>query len=190
MEKPLFKKKSDEELKINNKASNNEKIEFIYNQYKNKMFWTAKRLLIDDYLAENVVHDSMVKVIKQIEKIDMGNYKKLEGLIELIVVRTSKNIISKREKTQPVPNYVFEDFDLSYIETEYEKIDDRAEELLNLISEKYREVLRLKIVENMDYEEISKKLNIKVSTLRKQYQRGIRLLLCKIEKNEYYEKKD
>jgi len=56
--------------------SDEEKDQFsqIYNTYRNLMHFVARRILNDDYLAEDAVHNAFLKVVKHLDKIKEDLY--------------------------------------------------------------------------------------------------------------------
>ena len=55
------------------------KFEDIYNKYKKMMFWIANQILNDERDIEEVVQDSFIKIIRNLDKIEKINSKKIRG---------------------------------------------------------------------------------------------------------------
>ena len=54
------------------------KFEDIYNKYKKMMFWIANQILKDERDIEEVVQDSFIKIIRNLDKIEKINSKKTD----------------------------------------------------------------------------------------------------------------
>ena len=59
------------------------KFEDIYNKYKKMMFWIANQILNDERDIEEVVQDSFIKIIRNLDKIEKINSKKPNLLYRL-----------------------------------------------------------------------------------------------------------
>ena len=46
------------------------KLEQLYTTYKQTMFYSANRILKDEYLAEDVVHQAFLRIIDNLDKIN------------------------------------------------------------------------------------------------------------------------
>ena len=57
------------------------KFEDIYNKYKKMMFWIANQILKDERDIEEVVQDSFIKIIRNLDKIEKINSKKTKSFI-------------------------------------------------------------------------------------------------------------
>ena len=54
-------------------AYNRSKLGRLYEDYKSRLFIAAKGILSDDALAEDAVHDTYVRIVKYMYKIDESN---------------------------------------------------------------------------------------------------------------------
>jgi len=53
------------------------------------MFYVAKAILHDDFLAEDAVHDAFIKIIRHLDKIDEIPSNKTKSFMVIVVERTS-----------------------------------------------------------------------------------------------------
>lgn len=118
----------------------------IYNTYRNLMYYVARKILKDDYLAEDAVHNAFLKIIKHLEKLGDLHCHKTKNFLVIIVENTAKDIYNKQKR-----NNVF----LDSLETELPNDKNLEDDILNhleayeivkeiqLIPEIYRDVLML-----------------------------------------------
>lgn len=74
------------------------KIEIIYQEYKNLMLYVANGILEDMNDSEDVVHQSFLKLMKVIHKIDEPKCHKTHALVVTIVERTAIDLYRRRQR--------------------------------------------------------------------------------------------
>lgn len=153
------------------------KFNLLYNTYKQTMFYKAMEILKDEFLAEDAVHHSFIKIIKNLNKIDKVNCQKTKGFIVIITEHTSIDIYRKSAK---------EKIEIPYDEVEYfiEGLGPSVEEIYeenneNLIIDaitslptNYSTVLKLKYSHGYSNKEISQILSISEENVRQRIFRG------------------
>lgn len=155
------------------------KFEVLYKKYRNLMFAEAKKVLKDNYLAEDAVHDSFVKIINNFEGISSVESKKTKNFVMVITKNTVCDAYRKKVNSmkREIPADEDEDSDI-YI---YDKGKDLSDilctdnKVLNVIRNlpmKYKEVYLLKFVNGYNNREIAKILNISEETVRQRISRG------------------
>ncbi|HDJ1466783.1 TPA: RNA polymerase sigma factor [Clostridioides difficile] len=150
------------------------KFEEIYIQYKQIMFYTANNILKDEHLAEDVVHNSFIKIIKNLSKINQVNCPKTKAFIVIIVERTAIDVYRKRKKQNTVSiedDFYNTEISKSLVENNNENYDEIDIAIANL-PPNYRQVILLKFSHDYSDAEISKLLNISQDNVRKRIQRG------------------
>ena len=60
------------------------KFEHIYTKYRGLMFYTAKGVLQDSYLAEDAVHETFLDIIRIIDSIRANNEKELSQFLRVL----------------------------------------------------------------------------------------------------------
>lgn len=168
--------------------SEEEKSKFIilYEKYKYLMYDTANKVLNDMYLAEDVVHDSFVKIAKNISTIGDENAKETKNYIMVITKNTALDAYRKRAKSmqQEISVDENEESDI-FISNEGKDLSDvvcKENKVLNIIRnlpDSYKEVFLLKYVNGYENKEIASILNISEDTVRQRISRGRNI----IEKN-------
>ena len=74
------------------------KFEQIYNTHKQTMFYVANRIIKDQYLAEDIVHQAFLKIIDNLDKINEINCHKTRSFIVIIVQNLSIDFYRKRKR--------------------------------------------------------------------------------------------
>lgn len=147
------------------------KFERLYNQYKQLMFYIANKILRDHYLSEDAVHQSFIRIMNNLDKIDELDSRKTKAFIVVIVENIAIDFYRKRRRENKVS---FDEIEL-FIGSE----DNLGDFILSDIEESilglpinYSTVLRLKYSQGYNNEEISEILNISEDNVRQRISRG------------------
>ena len=176
-------------LTMIDEPSDKEKFSLIYNSYKDMMYRKAMSITKNNALAEEVVQESLLKIAKNITKIGDPTCRKSISFIVIIVKNTSLDKIKvEHSERMDYSSNVDDVLDLS-IDTIQKIISDSGyEQLINAISglkEIYSSVLKLKFVHEYSNDEIAELLNIEKRTVEQRVLRGKKLLLKKLEEDNY-----
>ena len=149
------------------------KFERLYLTYRQQMYYSAKRILKDDYLAEDAVHLAFIKIIEHLEKINEEDCHKTKGFIVIVVEHIAIDLYNKRSKE----DLVFlnrNDFDTVQQKQESSVSDseDRIEALRAELPLNFSTVLRFKFSHGYSNLEISKILGISEENVRQRILRG------------------
>ena len=85
-------------LSIIETKENKSKFEQVYNKYKQIMFFVANRVLRDEYLSEDAVHQAFLRIIDNLDKIDKIDCHKTKGFIVTIVENIAIDFYRKRKR--------------------------------------------------------------------------------------------
>lgn len=171
--------------------SDRDKVEQIYLQYRQLMYYVAYSVLQDRQLAEDGVHESFLKIIDHLDKFSDIFCNKSKGLIVIITRNTSLDILRKRKKVTQIAlddvAYTLESDELS--PGDFVTVAEGYKLLLHCISKldhKYTHVLQLKHVYDYDDSEIAKILHISADHVRVRLHRAKKKLREILEKEELY----
>lgn len=168
-------------------------IEELYNKYSRQMFLIAKSILHSNADAEDAVHDVFLKISKKhmniIQKFsceeDVRNY------LLKATKNTALNIGNKHKREMFIfgsSNGINRAENISneqFIETVCQKSEyDRIVKAIVSMDERYRDVLYYHLVAELSVYDVSRLLNRKVSTVKKQLVRGKKQLIDLLEKEE------
>lgn len=157
----------------------------VYNTYKHLLYNSCYRILKDKHYAEDVVQDAFIKGFQKIDQInDEGN---LAAWFRRIAINMCLDSIRKEKKTVWVEETLI-------LETAYELEDelsandrisiDFIKTCIDQLTDKYRVILVLYLIEDYTHKEIAELLDLKESTVRNQYARGKKILLETIENHK------
>ena len=171
--------------------SNNDllKAERLYKQYRHLMYGEANKILQDASLAEDAVHQSFIKIINNLHKIDETNCRRTQNFMVIICVNTAKDIYNKRSYLNK-KDYAVYDADEDIADTGNAPLDilvdkdsinhiSNAIEALNPI---YRDVILLKCAYGCSRIEIAELLGISEGAVKKRLERARKLLSHVLEK--------
>ena len=183
-------------IAIKIKLSNKLKLEQMYMLYENKMYALAYSILKNEAQAEDIVHDSFVKLTDYLDKIKHVDDNQTKALVLKIVKTTA---INKYHKNQhEVWLYDFNDKD--DIADPQDIIDKKLTEINNSdilsnaakdMPDIYKEIIRLKCYMELSTREIADITGVDPATIRKRYERAKKYLYDHIIQegdNEYEEK--
>lgn len=125
--------------------------------------------------ALDCVHDAIVKAIKNIGSVKEPSY--FNTWISKIVVNTCKDFIKKNSK---IINLDTQEYlsDSSYVEEDFE-CKDELHEALKKLSDRDRELLILRYIDDKSLKDISAKKNIPLGTVKSGINRAIKKMrLC------------
>jgi RNA polymerase sigma-70 factor (ECF subfamily) len=151
------------------------KFELLYVTYRKLMFYVANRILNDERLAEDAVHQTFLKILENFDKVGEISCHKTKSYIVTMVRNTAINLYNQRKRRTTI---TLEDVEYC-ITTEpisvAEDLDHLARAVLKL-PVIYKDVLTLKYVQEFSNEEIAQMLDISEATVRKRLERAKRRL--------------
>lgn len=167
------------------------KIEMLYEKYKYMMFSIAFHILKDKELALDAVHQSFVKVMNQINKLDTSDENKSKNLLGIICRNIACDMYKVRKKVNDVDNLddmdLSEDmdssrpFDMIIIKETSNEIKSKIAKLPDI----YRDVVELEYYHHYSLKEIAKLLEIPYDTIKKRSLRARKMLEKEIREEEY-----
>lgn len=166
-------------------AEERDKFTRLYDKYKHFMWYIAKSVLGDEYLAEDAVHEAFLTLTRHLNKINEEEESKTKSFLAAIVKCRSIDILRKKNKAEII---AFEDAgeylpDSEGLLEQYIS-EDNYQNLLRCISrldEKYRLVFEMKYVHEMSDKETAdilgispKNVNVRMYRARKKLQEMLR----------------
>jgi RNA polymerase sigma-70 factor (ECF subfamily) len=147
-----------------------------YSMFYEQVFQRCYALLKDAEHAEEIMQDTMLKMLQNIGSFK-GDKNAMQKLLNTIAINQSIDILRKKKNIVFIEDESFQEpleekFD---IEND-EKLLETALHQLDTLPEGYKMVITLRVFEDLPFDEIAKKLNITASTARSQYVRGVRKL--------------
>lgn len=154
--------------------------------FKDKVYRLAKRLLVSGDEAEDATQELYFKLWKNREKIETYDN------VEAYAMRMTKNycldqLKSKRASNLKLVHSNYKDENIS-LQKEIEVGDEVSivKELMKDLSEKQRMIVQLRDIENYEFEEIGKILNMEPTAIRVALSRARKTLREKLIKQQQY----
>lgn len=156
------------------------KFEIIYYTYKENMLLMAQSVLHNKQDAEDVVHDTFIKIARNMKSIGEPESNKTLSYVLKATKNTAINLLNKN-KTKENIIYMENFDDLSDKEfLEKLNITENYNKVVNAILElddKYKDVMFYHFVQEMKVTEVADLLGRKKSTVKQQLVRGKKILL-------------
>lgn len=158
-------------------------LEYLYNNYKQIMYYIALKILKNSFDAEDAVSEAFIKIIKHLDKIDIENYTKTKSFLIVVTKHISIDIYRKRNKENTLP---IEDFEYSISTNPIEHHENMRDliSLMKKLPDNYYNVLILKYYHGFNDDEISKILDISKENVRKRITRAKHKLSEILEKEK------
>jgi RNA polymerase sigma-70 factor (ECF subfamily) len=188
---------TDEELMMNFQKGNQNSFNEIVQRYKNPLVNFVFRFIGNYEDSLDLVQETFIRVYKNKEK--YRNIAKFSTWIYTIAANLSKTELRKRHRFLLLPLTIFRSNEDEY---EYDIADNsfspeentekilRAniiQKALNKLSASYKEVIILRDLMELSYDEISVITRLRIGTVKSRINRG-RLILKKLLKNIHNEK--
>jgi RNA polymerase sigma-70 factor (ECF subfamily) len=144
-----------------------------YSMFYQQVFLRSYALLRDDMIAEEIMQDTMLKMLQNMNSFK-GDKASMQKLLNKMAVNQSIDTLRRKGKiefveSESIPEIKEEEQNIE----EFEEDFDIVLQHLETLPDGYRLVIAMRIFEEMSFEEIGKKLNINASSARSQYVRGI-----------------
>ncbi|MDD6174735.1 MAG: sigma-70 family RNA polymerase sigma factor [Firmicutes bacterium] len=161
------------------------KFELLYEQYRKLMKYIACGILHDEYLAEDAVHDTFLKLTKYLDSIETVDSPKTKAFIAIITESVCKDMYAKRRREQTTS---FDDAASVLIQNDLFLQRDNQTVIaskINQLPEMSRYILILRYLHGYNSKEIADILNLNDGLVRKRLERARRELtvLLREEKN-------
>lgn len=158
----------------------------LVNPFKDKLFRVAKRLLVSTEEAEDATQEVLVKLWNKNESLE--EYKSVEAL----AMTMTKNycldqLKSKRAGNLKIVHNNFTDREAS-IQQQIEDKDtwDWVEKIMNDLSEQQKLIVQMRDIEEMEFAEIGKVLEMNEQAIRTSLSRARKLIREKMIKTHHY----
>ena len=174
--------------------SDREFMERFYLEYNKLMRVTASKYIFSSHIADEIVHDTIVHFIENIQKLRSLEHCVLPGYIVISIRRRCYNYL-KHRKIEQKYNTKFNDDLLGSAEHEnYDSIEGellkkydigKMVQCLRLLPERMQELLEFKYFLDMPDYEIADLMGIKKNSVRQALTRARRALYSKMKEHGY-----
>lgn len=148
------------------------KFTLLYEKYIKLMHFVAYKILLDEQLSEDAVHNAFIKLVNYLDTIEDIECHKTKNFIVIIVRSAALDLYRKRKRQSTVP---FEEVEFT-VQSDNE-IDEYTDvgilkETIKVMPDTLRDVLELKYFYGNSNLEIAKTLSISEETVRKRLERA------------------
>lgn len=159
------------------------KFEILYYAYRDRMYVTAESVLHNRQDAEDAVHDTFLKIARNMKSIDDPHSQRTLSYVLKATKNTAINLLHKNKAKTTVN---FEDMDeLSDADfLENLNITENYQRIVHAIldlDDTYKDVLFFHFVQEMKIDQVAELLGRKKSTVKQQLVRGKKILLEVLE---------
>ena len=160
----------------------------LYRRFGRMMLSVARAILGDAGLSEDAVSEAFIRIIENLDKIDLDDCYKTRGFVVVIVRNTAFNILKKQKRDKTVP---FEDY-IDYSDCAEPVFEDvtireacaRIAKAVTGLHQNYADILYLKCELGYSNEEISRILGITPENARVRLSRARQALKNQLGKEE------
>lgn len=154
----------------------------VYELTKNLCYYIAYGILHDQARAEDVVQETMVRVIENLDKTDPENRPRTKSYVAIICRHLAIDAYRDRKRTVEFDEAYTAPY--SHVERDVITKDETARALaaVDALPERYRTVLLLYMVHELEYKQIAETLHMKEPAVRKRVQRGREMLAAELER--------
>ncbi len=162
--------KSNKELLLLIREDNEVAFYQLYERYSRRLYGFVLRYIKQETDAEEIVQEVFIKIWETRDKIDV--YSSFESFLFTIAYNATISLFRKRareekylehlkslQQVEAAPNLIDE--------IQFNELNDTVQSLLNELTPRQKEVFQLSREQGLAHEEIAKKLNISVNTVKK-----------------------
>ena len=162
-----------------------QKFEMLYSNYKKLLLYKAYGVLKDYQLAEDAVSEAMIRIYRNLDKIEDVDSNKTIAFLVTITKNSALTLLQKvsRQKTEPVEEDIADRFDLE----EHVLSTLSAQTIftmVNNLNEELKSVFLLKFAYDLSHREIGRMLNITENNVTVRLHRAKKKLLEQLKNND------
>lgn len=161
----------------------------IYEEYSGLVFSIAKDFLKNQQDAEDAMHDTFLKIAKNIKGVEEITSHKTKGFVIIIVENVCKDFL-KRKKIIKMSSFEQMEYEVaSKDDVESFVIENITSEVLHQVIDElepiHQEIIILRYSNQLSYDEMAGILKITNSAARKRVQRARDILVKKLRENNH-----
>ena len=168
---------------VNLVENSTKKFNRLYKKYKNYVFVICNNILNDSNWSEDATQETFLSVNDNLSKIEDIDSNRTKGYLAIIARNKSIDFYNKKKNLVFTEDQVFEN-NIQNIDPLDNMYYENLLKLIKNLKIEYSNILMLRYVHDMEYEEIAKTLNITQSNARKRVERAKKSLLIALEGEE------
>ena len=154
----------------------------LYNICCQPVYNACLHIVMNEFDAEEIMQDSILKAFSLIDRF-LGTQKDFIAFVKKIAVNKSIDWYRKHSKEPFFKEIENETDDISDDVDEESYPVEKIIEKMELLPDGYKMVLKLHLLDELDFVDIAEIMNVKASTVRSQYVRGLERLRKSISKD-------
>ncbi|GLB50397.1 DNA-directed RNA polymerase sigma-70 factor [Neptunitalea sp. Y10] len=163
---------------LQNKETQNRAFQQLVSQYKERLYWHIRRIVLNHDDADDVLQNTFVKIYRNIH-----NFKGESALFSWMYrIATNESLTFLKQKAK-MANITDEELQNSLVQNlqadsyfEGEEIQLKLQQAIAKLPEKQRLVFNMKYFEELKYEEMSQILDTSVGALKSSYHHAVKKL--------------
>ena len=156
----------------------------IYRSYQKQMFFVAERILHNRSDAEDAVQNALFRISRQVKNLP-ENEQALRAYVLTAAKHAALDLLPKQAKEEDIEQLIVPDSEDLFKKLADSEDYDRLLATISALPLKYREVLMLHYVQELEVKQIAKLLNRPRATIQKQLARGKALLAQAYQKEDH-----
>lgn len=157
--------------KLQNKATKEDAFRILINQYKERLYWHIRKIVIVHDDTDDVLQNTFIKIFKSIDQFKGDS--KLYSWMYRIATNESITFINKRAKIKDVDLLACQQQIISNLHSDNwfngDEIQIILQKAIAVLPQKQQLVFNMKYFDNMKYNEISEVLDTSVGALKASY---------------------
>lgn len=151
----------------------------LYRNYSKAMYHTSLRIVANQFLAEDIIHDAFIDAFRKISSLKENH--QFGPWLKRLVINKSINQIN-RDKRLEASLEELENYSDEPVESEPDLTIEEVKQAMNKLAKQYRLICSLYLFEGYDHNEIGEILEISPSASRSHFSRARKKLILEIEK--------
>jgi RNA polymerase sigma-70 factor (family 1) len=169
---------NEQDLLIRLKLGQQEAFSALYSQYSDRLLYFVQRTTKSPYLAEDVVHDTFMKIWQHRDQIDSS--KPFKPYIFVIAKRTLLDLLKRARHEAEIINeikkYTFEEDHTTELFLAYNESNHLINEAIAQLSGQVKKTFMLCRIQGMSYKQAAETLNVTESTINKHMSKALQII--------------
>lgn len=176
-------------LSLVDTQSDKDKVEHIYLKYYSIMSYVTSKYVADKESVADIVHDAMIKIIYNIDKIDIEDEVRTRAFCTTVAKHKAIDFLRKKAQHNVLSDEQLESFEFSEDVLDVVINDESYGIILKAIDslgDIYQSVCRLKYINGLKEREIAEVLDLPLKTVSMRIFRGKQILRDSLIKEQLY----
>lgn len=163
--------------------SRNDAFRIIVDQYKERLYWHIRKIVISHYDADDVLQNTFIKAWQN--AVNFRNESKLYTWLYRIATNESLSFLRQEKNQKKISSEEINDQLVSSLESDPyfngDKIQKKLQKAILSLPERQRLVFNMKYFDEMKYDEMAEILDISVGALKASYHHAVRKIKIYME---------